>query len=213
MIGKMTKELRLIAHDIMSGNEIDGAMKKVALEQITVLMMNHEEGEAELVILKRLEQAIENESKEAMLSIGDDIEAAFPEIGKQAHDETYDKATITLATMAADAIDDFMESGPGSEDARGKAVSFLAGDIDAMPLAWENGIIIAYNPRADIMFCCIVNDHVPRQRAIDRFEALAKGSRVFDAIKQYTGNNTSKVAFFWLDINEEGEPGFEQIMD
>lgn len=196
-----TKELRLSLKLMLDGKRVPIKLKEKAIEQIKVMSMGFEEGDAEQVLLDMLLEALEKEDAELLRKSAMLVGDVFPDIGQKVDMKAKEEFLERLSNISLEACRRFVDE--KDSGARGAIVEQLA-KVDMVPVYYDDGFMLIYSIDKLCFVAASVNGvYRSRDFLVDRLESIPHEelAEITDLLHRITEEVSAEVRFVKLDYN------------
>lgn len=204
---EMGKEVKLCLTLINHGDEIPAGIKDAALEELRVLAMHYDADAAELYIIERIIEAVENEDAEALSKA-----AAITRVvmcGEDIRTNAADKAVEELSDMAMEAVGKFVDEANEADERDvkiRKAVMTKLTEQGIMPMFYEQGFMVMFAVEDGVFILISVNDAYEDKHVLkDIFEAMPGRVELLNKVREITGSSHFEILFGRLNYKAAGD--------
>jgi len=198
---EFTKELRLSLKLILDGKQVPAKLKEKSMEQIRVIAMGFEEGDAEQVLLDMLLEALEKEDADLLRKSAALVGDVFPDIGKRADTRVKKEFLERLSNISIEACRKFVDE--KDSGARGAIVNQLA-QADMVPVFYDNGFMLLYSIDKGCFAAASLNGtYDNRDILLKKFESIPHDelAEITNLLHRITDEGSAEVRFVKLDYN------------
>lgn len=200
----MSEELKLTIMMVFEGDDVPEAMMTKALQDLDIIMMHYEDGEAGYVISSMLKKALKENNLELLKKAMSYTESMARVNGFK--DEAIDSESEALYAVSKNAIERFIKESDKEERIRLQIIDTLANE-NLIPIHYEKNFLVLYEGTKNILVACSVNGSFNKKQLADMTSNIS--FETLEVIHRFSEKTSVKFKFANLTYKRKQDNQFE----